>query len=71
MLACLVLDAFPSLPTDAKLSGPTLSCDASLGLSWRVLSKILPVPASFSVDKDLPWSQVDDAVSPASSIGAT
>ena len=68
VLVRLLLDAFLSLTTDAKLSGPPSSCQdclASSELSCLVLSKIPQVPASFSVDKALPWSPVDDAVSPA------
>ena len=74
VLACLLLDAFLSLTTDAKLSGPPSSCQdcfVSSKLSCPVLSKIPRVPASFSVDKALPFSRVDAAVSPASFKGTT
>ena len=65
--AILLLDTFLSMLTDAKLSGLPSSgqdCFASSELSGLVLSKILQVPVSSSVDKALalPWPQVDDAV---------
>ena len=59
VLACLLLDAFLSLTTDAKLSRLRSSgqdCLASSELSCPMLSKFPRVPASFSMDKALPWS---------------
>ena len=56
----------------AKLSGTPSSCQnctASLEPSCQVLSKISRALASSSVDKALPWSWVDEAVSPALSQG--
>ena len=71
--ACLLLSASSSLTTDTKLSGRPSSCQdhfSSSELSCLVPSKILPLPASLSVDKAPNWHHVDDPVSPAFFRGA-
>ena len=58
VLARLLLGALLSLMTGTKLSGQPSSCQYCLA-------------SSFSMVKALLWSEVDDAVSPTSSTGAT
>ena len=75
VLACLLLDAFLSLTTDAKLSGPPSSCQdcfVSSKPSRPVPSEIPWMAASFSSAQGSALVPgCDDAVSPAYFKGAT